>query len=234
MRDKIKNKLYFDKYIERQMKRVLIYSADVNDGQIKEDRIQAVKSLINNIDVNIMIAKYSRGDDIDEIGEIYEDVFPKWLEVFEPDYYNKNIKMLSIGICLGVSKNSIMKVYEMLCTSRKEDWLYEFLVKSYIGEEVDNDIELLFKKQYGKLKKIIIESDGIMGIKNYLSKNWYNANVENYNAHNFSNNNYYGYWSFEVGAIVKLLGLDDTILKDMKYYPYDLVHYKEERDGIIQ
>lgn len=75
MRDKIKNKLYFDKYIERQMKRVLIYSADVNDGQIKEDRIQAVKSLINNIDVNIMIAKYSRGDDIDEIGEIYEDVF---------------------------------------------------------------------------------------------------------------------------------------------------------------
>lgn len=171
MRDKIKNKLYFDKYIERQMKRVLIYSADVNDGQIKEDRIQAVKSLINNIDVNIMIAKYSKGDDIDEIGEIYEDVFPKWLEVFEPDYYNKNIKMLSIGICLGVSKNSIMKVYEMLCTSRKEDWLYEFLVKSYIGEEVDNDIELLFKKQYGKLKKIIIESDGIMGIKNYLSKN---------------------------------------------------------------
>ena len=83
-------------------------------------------------------------------------------------------------------------------------------------------------------KKIIIESDGIMGIKNYLSKNWYNANVESYNAHNLSNNNYYGYWSFEVGAIVKLLGLDDTILKDMKYYPYDLVHYKEERDGIIQ
>ncbi len=38
-------------------------------------------------------------------------------------------------------------------------------------------------------------------MKNYLPKNWYNVNVENYNAHNLSNNNYYGYWSFEVGAI---------------------------------
>ena len=43
---------------------------------------------------------------------------------------------------------------------------------------------------------------------------------------NRSDYTYCGYWSFEAGAIVKLLGIDDTILKDMKYYPYDLVHYK--------
>ena len=37
---------------------------------------------------------------------------------------------------------------------------------------------------------------------------------------------YYGYWSFEAGAIAKILNLDDSNLKDVPYYPYDLVHYK--------
>ena len=38
---------------------------------------------------------------------------------------------------------------------------------------------------------------------------------------------YYGYWSFDAGAIAKILELDDTALKDVSYYPYDLVHYKK-------
>ena len=38
---------------------------------------------------------------------------------------------------------------------------------------------------------------------------------------------YYGYWSFEAGAIAKKLHLDDTSLKNVPYYPYDLVHYKK-------
>lgn len=37
---------------------------------------------------------------------------------------------------------------------------------------------------------------------------------------------YSGYWSFESGAVVKILGLDDNELEDVKYYPYDLVHFK--------
>ena len=38
---------------------------------------------------------------------------------------------------------------------------------------------------------------------------------------------YYGYWSFEAGAIAKILNLDDSNLKNVPYYPYDLVHYKK-------
>ena len=37
---------------------------------------------------------------------------------------------------------------------------------------------------------------------------------------------YYGYWSFESGAIAKILQLDDSSLKDAPYYPYDMVHYQ--------
>ncbi|NUG82427.1 DUF1911 domain-containing protein [Acinetobacter bereziniae] len=38
------------------------------------------------------------------------------------------------------------------------------------------------------------------------------------------NDVFFGYWSFERAAIVKLLKLDDTILKRQRYYPFDLIH----------
>ena len=33
----------------------------------------------------------------------------------------------------------------------------------------------------------------------------------------------FGYWSFESGALVKILGLDDSSLKEVQYYPYDML-----------
>ena len=47
--------------------------------------------------------------------------------------------------------------------------------------------------------------------------------------HNKSKQNiYYGYWSFEAGAIDKnYRKINDTQLSDTQYYPYDMVHYKE-------
>jgi hypothetical protein len=32
---------------------------------------------------------------------------------------------------------------------------------------------------------------------------------------------------FEQGALVKILGLNDSILKDQQYYPYDMVHWRD-------
>ncbi|MDR2570707.1 MAG: DUF1911 domain-containing protein, partial [Oscillospiraceae bacterium] len=40
------------------------------------------------------------------------------------------------------------------------------------------------------------------------------------------NSFYSGYWSYESGAVAKILRLDDTGWEDMKYYPYDMVHYR--------
>ena len=52
------------------------------------------------------------------------------------------------------------------------------------------------------------------------------VNCRWYDIHKAKEKLYYGYWSFEAGAIAKILNLDDSNLKDVPYYPYDLVHYK--------
>lgn len=63
-------------------------------------------------------------------------------------------------------------------------------------------------------------------IKDYLVNKWYDAHKDMswYNSH--KKGDYFGYWSFESAAIVNALGLNDTCLKGVKYYPYDLVHYE--------
>lgn len=81
------------------------------------------------------------------------------------------------------------------------------------------------------LKKIL-DNDEIIAceaLKEYLQEKWYEIHRECawYDSHKSSKNVYYGYWSFEAGAIAKILNLDDSSLKDVPYYPYDLVHYKK-------
>ena len=80
--------------------------------------------------------------------------------------------------------------------------------------------------------KSILENDekrACEELKEYLQKKWYEIHRECawYDSHKSSKNVYYGYWSFEAGAIAKILNLDDSSLKDVPYYPYDLVHYKK-------
>ncbi|MFJ1118057.1 PoNe immunity protein domain-containing protein, partial [Bacillus thuringiensis] len=57
--------------------------------------------------------------------------------------------------------------------------------------------------------------------KGHLEEAWYDA-------HENKHDNYSGYWSFESGAIAKILKLDDSTLKDSSYYPYDMVHCQEK------
>jgi hypothetical protein len=57
--------------------------------------------------------------------------------------------------------------------------------------------------------------------------NWYKGHSDTgwYNDHKSKWNIHFGYWSFESGALVKILGLDDNSLKNQQYYPYDMVHW---------
>jgi len=70
--------------------------------------------------------------------------------------------------------------------------------------------------------------DGDFKVRKFLNKEFYQRHkgFSFYDHHKSDNNIYYGYWSFEAGAVVKILRLDDTELKGVKYYPYDLVHYR--------
>ena len=70
----------------------------------------------------------------------------------------------------------------------------------------------------------------IQKLEKYLKKEWYRGHSDCawHDDHKYGIR-HDGYWSFESGALVKILGLDDSSLKGLPYYPYDMVHWNENK-----
>ena len=64
MRDYIKSEQYFDEFIAEDTARILKLTQKVNGGEVRQERIVPVKKGIFRIKLGIIIARYSRGDDI--------------------------------------------------------------------------------------------------------------------------------------------------------------------------
>jgi hypothetical protein len=197
------------------------------NGEVKEDRILPVKSKVHDLKLGIMIARYSKGDELPLLEEEYLDLVAGWEEVWRPEYYNKNLKMISLGILFQADRVFVKKVKNMLKKSNINDWLYNFLLDSLDGEQIEESKEMLFPTTFFTLQKVVYEENKIEQLKKYLNNDWYNEDCGCYEAHKSKQNIYYGYWSFEAGAIAKILKINDTQLRDTQYYPYDMVHYKE-------
>ena len=63
-------------------------------------------------------------------------------------------------------------------------------------------------------------------LKRYLKKQWLHTMTEGpITKFDLKKGRYRGYWCVAAAALVKALKLDDTELKDCKYYPYDMAHF---------
>ncbi|EHD5683104.1 DUF1911 domain-containing protein, partial [Listeria monocytogenes] len=83
-------------------------------------------------------------------------------------------------------------------------------------------------KTLQELVQLDDKEEMINKLKYYLENEWYKIYDDTgwYESHDYHEKIYSGYWSWESGAIAKILQLNDNDLKNLPYYPYDLVHYK--------
>ncbi|MCH5343417.1 MAG: DUF1911 domain-containing protein [Acetatifactor sp.] len=225
MRDRIKELEYFNNFINEDLARINKFKDKLERGEVKQERVFAVKAKMHDLKLGILIAKYSRGDDILTLKEDYLKLVDDWEEVWEAEYYNKILKMLSLAVLFAIEKTSVDKIKNLLEKSNIDDWLLAFLINSFSGEQTEENKNLLFCEAFYTLKKVVYKDNKIELLKEYLCKEWYNKDCGCYEAHKSKQNIYYGYWSFEAGAIAKILNIDDRNLTDAPYYPYDLVHY---------
>lgn len=60
---------------------------------------------------------------------------------------------------------------------------------------------------------------------------WYYAHSQApwYNSHKKEGSDYLGYWSFDTAATCKIKGIYDEGLKNLEYFPYDLLVQKTEK-----
>lgn len=226
MRDHRKDINYFNTFINEDSLRVEDFLDAVESGEVAQNRIIPVKAKVHDLKLGLLIAKYSKGDQLPSLENEYLELIAEWEEVWEPDYYDKNIQIISLGVLFETGAELAKNVRKKLEQSGIDDWLYNYLLDSLDGEQTERSREMLLPELYSNLQKAVYEEDKISFLKKYLSEDWYNEDYDCYEAHKSKYNIYYGYWSFEAGAVAKILNIDDAALKDMPYYPYDLVHYK--------
>jgi hypothetical protein len=76
---------------------------------------------------------------------------------------------------------------------------------------------LLFPNVYNGLKNVITSKNNQSELlEDYVKHQWYKKHVSHglSESHKSTQNTYYGYWSFEAGAVAKLLNLSDNTLRN--------------------
>lgn len=230
MRDKIKTPTYWRKVINEDNQRVLKFRNKLNNNEVKEDRIQAVIEGMDRIKFSLFKSMYSAGYDINECKVIYLEMLKSMSVYWQEDRsYVDLLWLLSIGILLRIKSEYVDYLREMIHRHKVCDKLINFMMH-YLDKDWQTDGDYFMKSPYQFLDDVINtdKENAVKLLKDYLTNNWYKTHYEMawFDSDKLKNDTYSGYWSFESGAIVKILGLDDSELKDVPYYPYDLVHYK--------
>lgn len=224
MRDSIRTKAYFDEFIAQEKERICKFQDKLNSGSIDDERVPLINNKIIYLKTDLIIAKYSRGDSINDIKSEFEELIDMVCEKGDVSIYEDNLCLASLAYLLGVNSDKMMRLRSKLMESETYDYLIDFV---FLGSESDIDInKISFQREYKKLTKYIDDRTKETFLK-YL-RGWYRSHLHSswYDSHkNEKFKLYFGYWCFEAGAIAKRLGFIDDDLKNEQYYPYDMVHF---------
>ena len=179
----------------------------------------------------ILISKYSAGYPVLELIPDYLQGVRFMKKGWNADAgYVTMLWYLSIGVMLECHKEP-QQPSILLRELSVKDKLFSFLVNNtqdYASEK------LLWTTPYAGLIEVIElaktnKEKAVERLQKYLKKEWYKGHSDCgwYNDHKSKRGVHFGYWSFESGALVKILGLDDSSPQGLPYYPYDMVHCME-------
>ncbi|HDR7772108.1 TPA: DUF1911 domain-containing protein [Bacillus paranthracis] len=230
---------YHKEFIEENREEIKSLEEDEKNGIQRypnDNKSIILENYLSNFihEMNDTRAMYSLGEDISKM-EVY---FYNAIDDLEHTGASKvgyiyMLWIISLGILLETDKKNIERLKKIVDKKNMNDAVIDFLLcASDIG--YTNMTNRYYKENpYAKTKEIIElaqtdKKEASKRLQVYMEKEWFKGHYdyEWKNAH--KEPGYVGYWSFETAAIVKILGLDDTSLKDNNHYPYDLAHYKNE------
>jgi hypothetical protein len=253
MRQEIKNRLYFEEYKKESNEIIEKTLKWIDDGVIVEENIPAAKRELASIYLKQLISCYTSDDTninshdvlITSIKCVNEgwDGFWKLKDKDGHEYdqyilsaYDEMLWMFSLGYLLDIDEKEFKKLVEVIDRDKVKDLLFEFIICAKIKDREPIQQESYRKylgvpETFAKLREAIKEPERTKAeklVKEFITKEWYKNHKDAgwYNSHKSKHNTYFGYWSFETAAIVKILGLNDTSFKECKYYPRDLVKEK--------
>ena len=249
-RDKLSTKENFLSLIKMQAGFIEKWKKDIENLKDSENKGIQLYSLPNfeviqngneeilHYEYDNLLATYSAGEDIDKILPLYKKIVSLMgIAWHKENGYVQMVNMLSIGILLDVKDVTSNELAMIIQRDNPNDFLVDYLLHHKCKTDITpNADSFLYGRPYQATREIVLLADkdkeaSIKRLKKYLSQEWYRGHSDCgwYNIHKVNIYAHSGYWSFESGALVKILGLDDSSLKGLQYYPYDMVHWKDTK-----
>lgn len=252
MRERIYKTYNFEEFINQCNSSNAKRKEKLDKGLIKPDRIDAVKQDMSRKYLQLAISKYSAGYNlselIDDLKNAIDFAFQSWngfwnlksdkgmvLNQYVLSAYDDMLWMLSLAYLLDVSDDYFKKLIDIIDRDNVKDILFEFIISARIKDrekitkECYDEAYIGVTKIYETLRSVIsIPNNNTRQelISKFIDKEWYSnhRSAGSFNNHKSKHKTYYGYWSFETAAVVKILNLDDASFKKSSYYPNDIIN----------
>lgn len=239
MRDIEKDESYFkERYNKDSDDLTEILNDFHNDIEIGEHPEEFnIKSYKYQIFINAFYkfyAGYSLGLDVNELIPEIKLILRNLLDTTNENDSNYEDMEYILHFIILFNQIEYLEEYKKLLEKSEERDFYFDLLMQYLDSSWEISTEkILWPKDIKPLVEVIQLSKtdktlAVQRLKKYLEKEWFKTLKEGLVTNKqLEKGNYRGYWCMESAVLVKVLGLDDTELRDCKYYPYDMAHFSE-------
>lgn len=165
------NEQYFTEYILEETERIRKFQNKLKSNEVREDRIYSVKRKIDAIQFELLIARYSAGEDVEKL----ENDFMQLLNDM-PLYWKGNsgyidmLWMMALAILFDVSREKFGILSDLVTQYNQKDALLEFFVNYKMNgsiEQLEGDYSFGFP--YDKLTDIVANKEkAVEKLKEYL------------------------------------------------------------------
>ena len=214
IRDKHKDRAYFEKRLNRlqeRLKRKVSKSKDIT-----KDYLEVHYQFLVLFNEELVKLSYS-------IGASKEEIFP---------YYQGILSNLKLIASEGVPFDLAVNIFALgvLYSERKEEFLDDLKA---VYEQMDHTDGLIEYYMVYLFHDKIVPFHSILEYQNMIEDTyesvakaqgfWYYSHSDAPWYNNHTKDTYVGYWSFDTAATCKIKGIYDERLKDLEYFPYDLL-----------
>ena len=216
LRDRIKTEEYFQEDRE-------LYLGSLNRRLAKYDKIKHENKSVyfrNLVIDNETLFKigYSIGDSVQTLFPYYQGVLSN-LELIASEGvpFDLAVNIFALGVPYSERKEEILDdlkaIYEQM---NHTDGLIEYYIAYLFHDKIVPFHSILeYQNMIEDTYESVAKAQGF----------WYYSHSDEpwYGTHKYDNRGYDGYWSFDTAATCKIKGIFDERLKDLEYFPYDLL-----------
>lgn len=236
-RDTIETSAHFERKLKRVNENFEWFTLKKKTPKDRQHLNRVTRALTGALYSKIL-GTYSIGAPIDEIAETAQLLFDNYSVDSHNHFfkqpigiitYDDLIKLFSLAILFRVSADNNSFLSELSLTHSNEDVLLGTLAATVSQSQYQGSLaNTLGYFEFNLPTKVLQEKNDSLRIaylKEYLDNYLDIMRGKLVWPDSHAKGAYLGHWAFVVAALVVLLELDDTDLRDCQFYPKDLVDY---------